>query len=150
MTKKYYIYDDGGDWNDCRWLLCILAAMSLMLVMMLAGCRSNQVVVEKVHTDTTYITKAMRDSIYLHDSIYVHTHARAESVFVEVERFRTRYIERVRVDTILRAVQDSVPVPYPVVVEVQRRLQWWQKAAIYWTAFSIIASIGFLWFRFRK
>lgn len=41
---------------------------------MLAACKSQEriVTVEKVRTDTTYITRHERDSIHIHDSIHVY------------------------------------------------------------------------------
>ena len=60
-----------------RVLLLMTAAM------LLAGCRSVRYVeVEKVKTDTTYVTKLHRDSIFKHDSIYVHEWLRGDTVFV--------------------------------------------------------------------
>ena len=90
----------------------------------LTGCRSVKVVeVEKVHTDTTYIRQQMWDSIHVHDSIYV----REKNDTVRIERWHTKYIERLRTDTVYQSRVDSVPVPYPVEVKVQRELTWWQK-----------------------
>lgn len=107
-----------------RHSLSVSFVLFVVLMTTLTGCRSVKVVeVEKVHTDTTYIRQQMWDSIHVHDSIYV----REKNDTVRIERWHTKYIERLRTDTVYQSRVDSVPVPYPVEVKVQRELTWWQK-----------------------
>lgn len=102
----------------------------LVALVMMSGCKTKSVVVEKVHTDTCYITRLQRDSIRLHDSIYVKEYAKAESVFVEIERWHTAYRDRVSHDTVYVSRVDSIPVPYEVEKEVNH-LYWWQKVLMW-------------------
>jgi hypothetical protein len=83
--------------------------------------------VEKVRTDTTYITKWQRDSVWLHDSI--HVTERGDTV--RIERWHTKWRDRLRVDTIYRATHDTIPQPYEVVKEVPAPLSWWQRVRLW-------------------
>jgi len=107
----------------------VLISVSLALVALwfLCSCTTTKVVtVEKVKTDTTYITQHQRDSIWLHDSI--HVTERGDTI--RIEKWHTKYIEREVHDTLYRAKVDSIPVPYEVIKEVPAELSWWQKTRI--------------------
>lgn len=64
-----------------------------------------------------------KDSIYLRDSIYIRE--RGDTIFYE--RWNTKYIERLRIDSFLQ--RDSIAVPYEVLKEVpvEKKLSWWQS-----------------------
>ena len=95
------------------WYLILLAFIALSLIC-LVGCRSVKYVeVEKVRTDTTYITAHQRDSIWLHDSLYIREYAKGDTVFLEKTKWLTKYVERILHDTIYKATHDTIPVPYP-------------------------------------
>lgn len=105
------------------WLFVILLAVGW-----LTSCTTTKVVtVEKVKTDTTYIVKHQRDSVWKHDSIRVSE----KGDTVTIEKWHTKYIEREVHDTLYRAKHDSVPVPYPVEKIVPAELSWWQQARIH-------------------
>ena len=91
-----------------------------LAVLLLTACKTKEriVTVEMVRTDTTYITRHERDSIHEHDSIRVNEQQRGDTIFVEVSRWRTKYVERQVHDTCYVATHDTVPQPYPVEVEV--------------------------------
>ena len=126
-----------------RLLLLMTAAM------LLAGCRSVRYVeVEKVKTDTTYVTKLKRDSIFKHDSIYVHEWLRGDTVFVEKAVWRTVVQERLRVDTVYRSNVDSIPVPYPVEKLVEKQLTWWQQARMHTGGIVIFLAIALLGWKY--
>ena len=100
-----------------------------LAVLLLTACKTKEriVTVEMVRTDTTYITRHERDSIHEHDSIRVNEQQRGDTIFVEVSRWRTKYVERQVHDTCYVATHDTVPQPYPVEVEVPAELTWWQR-----------------------
>lgn len=104
------------------------AALILALVMM-AGCKTHEkiVTVERVRIDTTYITRQQRDSIFVHDSTNVRERQKGDTIFVEVERLKRIFHENTVHDTIREATHDSIPVPYPVEVEVEKKLSKWQQ-----------------------
>ena len=104
------------------------ATLILALVMM-AGCKTHEkiVTVERVRVDTTYITRHERDSSHVLDSTRMSERQRGDTIFVEVERLRRIYIDKTVHDTIREATHDSIPVPYPVEVEVEKKLSKWQQ-----------------------
>lgn len=121
------------------------------LVLILAGCKTQEriVTVEKVRTDTTYITKQLRDSIWLHDSIYMRD--RGDTILIE--RWHTRYQERQVHDTLYQSRVDSIPVPYPVTEYVEKQLNWWQKTRIHCgeaLLALLLAAAGFGIYKLKK
>lgn len=112
MKKKGYFW--GWIFALVMWIVAII------LVSMLSGCRSvNYVPVEVVKTDTTYINKVQRDSIYQMDSIYIRD--KGDTVLIT----KTKYIYRDKLvrDTVYVSQIDSIQVPYPV----EKQLTSWQQ-----------------------
>jgi hypothetical protein len=113
--------------------LLLLAAVSVWLT----ACTTTKVVtVEKVRTDTTYITKWQRDSVWLHDSIRV----REKGDSVWVDRWHTKFVEREVHDTLYQAKTDSIPVPYEVMKEVPAPLSWWQRVRL-WLGNAVLLAL---------
>lgn len=115
-------------YKGCFWSL-VLAIMTIAIVVLtLFSCTTEKMVtVEKVRTDTTYITKWQRDSVWLHDSIYVSE----KGDTIRIERWHTKYMEKQVHDTIFVATHDTIPKPYPVIEEVPAELSWWQNIRIW-------------------
>lgn len=101
----------------------------VLAAILMAGCKTKEriVMVETTRTDTTYITRHQRDSIYVRDSTHTRESQRGDTVFVEVERLRRIYIDRTAHDTLRVATHDTIPKPYPVEVEVEKQLTRWQR-----------------------
>lgn len=121
------------------------------LMLTITGCKTQEriVTVEKVRTDTTYITKQLRDSIWLHDSIYMRD--RGDTILIE--RWHTRYQERQVHDTLYQSRVDSIPVPYLVPEYVEKQLNWWQKLRMHCgEAFLalLLAAAGFGIWKIKK
>ena len=128
-----------ASYRCCAWALwiCVL----LMIALWLTSCTTTKVVtVEKVKTDTTYITKQQRDSIWLHDSI--HVTERGDTI--RIERWHTKYVEREVHDTLYRAKTDSIPVPYEVITEVPRKSTWFERIMFCTGIVSILCLILFV------
>jgi hypothetical protein len=119
----------------------ISICLALAALWFLCSCTTTKVVtVEKVRTDTTYITKQQRDSIWLHDSI--HVTERGDTI--RIERWHTKYIEREVHDTLYRAKVDSIPVPYEVIKEVPRKSTWFERIMFCTGIVSILCLILFV------
>jgi hypothetical protein len=93
------------------------------------------VVQKETHTDSIYFTKLQRDSIWLHDSIRVES----RNDTVRVDRWHTKYVERLLHDTIYQARTDTIPVPYEVTKYVETKLGWWQKTLMWCGILSLMA-----------
>lgn len=109
--------------------LVVVIILALLLCAMLNSCKTREhiVTIETVRTDTTYITRHERDSIHVHDSSHVSEKQRGDTIFVEVSRWRTKFVERLKHDTLFISRHDTVPSPYPVIQEVPAPLTWWQQ-----------------------
>ena len=119
-------------------------------VVLLAGCKTKERVVsveQHQKTDTLWQTKVQRDSIYIIDSTYIYEWTDGDTVHITRDRWKTRYVERVKRDTVYRSKTDTVNVAYETVKEVPRRLTWWQHVRL-WT--GTIALMGAaLWLAVR-
>ena len=129
-----------------RKLLIIFA------VLLLAGCKTKErvVTVVETRTDTVLYHSTRLDSIYLHDSIYVNQYLKGDTVYVERSVWHTDIRERVKTDTVYKSRTDSVPVPYPVIQEVEKKLSKVQKGLMGVGCFSLIGIIFFVIYRIKK
>lgn len=107
----------------------------VVAIMLLSSCKTRTVVmtVPEVRTDTVIITKSQRDSIWLHDSIHVSEKTEGDTVWLEVSKWHTKYVEKVVRDTTYIATRDTIPMPYPVEVikEVEKDLNWLERSQMY-------------------
>ena len=118
----------------------IIWLVILMLLAWLTSCTTTKVVeVEKVRTDTTYITKWQRDSVWLHDSIMV----TEKGDTIRIERWHTKYVEKQVHDTTYVETHDTIPQPYEVVREVAAELSWWQRVRLWLGNAVLLALLGF-------
>ena len=118
----------------CLQLVCVVGAfiVALLICALFSSCTTTKYVpVPEYHTDTVRITNHTRDSIYLSDSIYVSDFVRSDTVYKTIERWRTKYIERLSHDTIYQSKRDSIPYPVEVTKEVSAELTWWQQTRIH-------------------
>ena len=118
-------------------------------VVLLAGCKTKERVVSMEHqkTDTLWQTQVQRDSIYIIDSTYIYEWTDGDTVRITRDRWKTRYVERVKRDTVYRSKTDTVAVAYETVREVPRRLTWWQQARMGLGTVALMA--GALWLAVR-
>ena len=130
------------------WICTTLfIGMMIVALAMLSSCTTTKVVtVEKVKTDTTYITKHQRDSVWLHDSIQV----TEKGDTVRIEKWHTKYIEREVHDTLYRAKTDSIPVPYPVEKLVEKPRSTIEKGLLVVGVLSIMALVVFAAFKIKR
>ena len=118
-------------WSAIKERLQALSMVVLLAVAAVLGsCTTTKYVeVPKVHTDTLYVSKTQKDSIYLHDSIFVNQWKSGDTIYQTRDRWRTEWRDRLVTDTVLHMVTDTVSKPYPVVQEkkVEKALTWWQR-----------------------
>jgi hypothetical protein len=98
--------------------------------------------VPEVRTDTTYITKQQRDSIWLHDSVHVIEKQIGDTVYLLHDRWHTKYVESIKHDTLYQSRVDSVGVPYPIEVYIDKPLSEWQQMRLqFGNIFIIIIGV---------
>lgn len=135
------------DFKDIDFMsICIgflWGALACCLIAMCVSCtKTEYITVEKVRTDTTYITKHQRDSIYLKDS----THVSENGDTVRIDHWHTEWRDRWNRDTVYQATHDTIPQPYPVIKEVEKKLSRRQQMVMGVGSVSIMAAlIWFLW-----
>ena len=135
------------DFEDIDFMsICIgflWGALACCLIAMCVSCtKTEYITVEKVRTDTTYITKHQRDSVWLHDSISV----KEKGDTVRIEKWHTKYKEKQVHDTTYMATHDTIQQPYPVINEVEKKMSLRQQMVMGVGSVSIMAAlIWFLW-----
>ena len=129
----------------CFWSAVAIAI--LIVILLLTSCKSTEyVTVEKVRNDTTYITKHKRDIIWLHDSIRVIE----KGDTVRIEKWHTKFIEKMSNDTTYEATHDTIPKPYPVTQYVEKPLSKMEKSLIFVGIFSLMAVIVFVVWKLKN
>lgn len=128
-------YDD----RDLVWKTAMMGCMGyvlgivagLIFAAMLAGCTTTRYVPVVEHrTDTVLVNRTAHDTVSIRDSVYVNQWQRGDTVWVERVKWKTVWENHTAHDTVYKSRTDSVPVPYPVEVEVPAGLTWWQKLKI--------------------
>lgn len=118
------------------WGLAVLIVISL-----LCGCKTVRYVpVETVRTDSVYVDRWQRDSVYLRDSVWVNRWTVGDTVYQDKVVYKWRYRDRWRRDTVAVTKRDSVQVPVPV----EKPLGWWQQFrldAFWW----LVGALGVFW-----
>ena len=129
---------------------CIVGIVLAFLVSLLTGCTTTKYVeVEKVKTDTVYKSKIERDSVWLHDSVFVKEYTKGDTVFRDRDRWHTKFVEKLITDTVYKSRVDSIPVPYPVEKLVPRELSWYQNVLMWSGGIAIVAIIIFILIKFQ-
>lgn len=138
-TKRETLWTVG-----LTWLLLAIA-----LAFAVSCTTTRTVTVPVVERDTVYQSKVMRDSIYLHDSVRVEI--KGDSVMIE--RWHTRWRDRLRTDTVYKHQIDSIPYPVEVVKEVEREFTRWEvfqmNLAKVLMAVTVVGLLLWLWGRKR-
>lgn len=105
----------------------------ILLTSAICSCRSVQYVpVESVKVDSVYLSKVMRDSVYIKDSVLI-----VKGDTIREYRYKYIYKYKDRVDTVYSEKVDSIRVPYPV----EAQLTKWQKFKQIVGGFAIAAII---------
>lgn len=90
----------------------------------LAGCKSVQYVpVETVRTDSIYVDRYQRDSIYQRDSVFVNRWTAGDTVYQDKIVWKYVYRDKVKYDTVAILRSDTINVPYPV----ECKLSKWEQ-----------------------
>lgn len=129
------------------WMLIILLAGFVLIG--LGACRSVRYIpVESVRHDSVVTILYHRDSIYQHDSVYIKE--KADTVLIE--RWHTRWRDRVSHDTLYMSKTDTIRVPVPVdrkLTKAERTFITIGKWSVGAVAGLVLAAICFIFFRRR-
>lgn len=124
--------------------------LACLLVTLFFGCKSVKYVpVESVRTDSVYVDRFTRDSVYLRDSVYVNRWTVGDTVFVDKVSVKYLYRDRWRHDTVAVVMRDSVQIPLPV----EKPLGWWQQARLklFWPLVVVVVVLAVaVWWTVRR
>ena len=113
--------------------------MILLLMLILCGCRTEYVPIESVRYDSLMITKLMRDSVYVRDSVYLKV--KGDTIFKNKDRYV--YVYKNLVDTFYmeKIREKEVPVP------VERKLTWWERVKLDYAewVFGMIVAVALVY-----
>jgi len=119
----------------CTAIIVLYAMAISMAIWLLTGCTSVRYVpVETVRTDSVRIVTVRTDSIHVADSTVIDRGGDT----IRIERWRTAWRDRLRIDTLWRIERDSIQVPYPV----ERPLSRWQRFKMDYGGMAIGVTIG--------
>ena len=132
----------------------LLVIISFILLSSLAGCKSVQYVpVEAVRTDSVYVDRYLRDSIYQRDSVFINRWTAGDTVYQDKIVYKYIYRDKVKYDTVAVLRSDTVRVPYPV----ERKLTRWEQIrldvggwAIGIVIIVILIVVGYMIYKLRK
>lgn len=132
----------------------LLVIISFILLSSLAGCKSVQYVpVETVRTDSVYVDRYLRDSIYQRDSVFINRWTAGDTVYQDKIVYKYIYRDKVKYDTVAVLRSDTVRVPYPV----ERGLTKWEQVrldiggwAIAVVVVTILVVVGWMVYKIRK
>lgn len=114
--------------DNYNWGQIIILFFICGVIAMLCSCKSHKCLIEESDrlVDSIYITSYERDSIFLHDSIYHEVTVHGDSIVVLKECWHTAYRDRVKTDTLIHNVTDTIVRTLPP-VEIEKKLSWWQE-----------------------
>lgn len=128
-----------------RWPMLMLVLLVVLVVLLPVGCRTTEyITVPEVHTE--YVYRDRVDTSYVKDSVYIREQIKGDTVKVVEYRYRDRYREIWRTDTIIQ--QDTVSVVHTQVVEKAVAKMNSLQSAFFWLgllAFFIV--IGYVAYR---
>ena len=114
-------------YKGCGWSL-IAFLFLLAAVLIFGSCTTTRyVTVPEIHTDTLIQNTVLKDSVFLHDSIY----QKEKGDTILIEKWHTKYRERLVHDTLYQHRVDTIAKPYPVPEYVEKKLSWWQRLRLH-------------------
>ena len=140
--------------------------LPILITLLLAGCATQRYVptASTVQRDSIYVSSARldslyrslfkRDSVYIHDSVYVYQKGDTVTKYVEKLKYVYRatadtvYRDRVIRDTAYIAKTDSVQVVYTEYVE--KPIKWYNQGFIWLGRLCCIALILWILFLYLK
>lgn len=101
-----------------------LGIMICVIISILSGCKSTKYIpLETVRTDSIYVDRYQRDSIYQRDSVFVNRWIAGDTIYQDKVVWKYVYRDMVKYDTVATLRSDTINVPYPV----ECKLSKWEQ-----------------------
>lgn len=121
----------------------------VLLCLLGSSCRSDRVVERTiVKTDTCFIDKWQRDSIHVHDSVYITEKQLGDTVWLTRDRWHTQLRERIVHDSVYIAKCDTIR--QTMVKEVEKKLNWWQRLRMTTGTFALAFLAAFIGIKLKR
>jgi hypothetical protein len=132
--------------TGCLQVFIVAGAFIVVLLIcaLFGSCTTVKYVpVPEYHTDTVRIVQHQRDSIYVHDSTYI----KEAGDTILIEKWHTKWRDRIVRDTIYQSKRDSIPYPVEVIKEVPAKLTWWQQTRLHLAniLLYLLLIVGIIW-----
>lgn len=119
----------------------IMKKLLLLIIVIVSSCRSIEYIpTETIKSDSTYHAVQHRDSIYIHDSIYIDVQRGQDTVYRYETKWRTIYKDVLRTDTFYVTERDSIPY----MVEVEKKLNRWEQVKQTVGGYAILLILAFV------
>lgn len=96
-----------------------LYSLIVFIIFMTCACRTEYIPIETVRTDSIFLAKLQKDSIYIKDSVFV----RQGNDTVWKEKYKQIYKYVLQRDTVFISRIDSVQIPVPV----EKKIGFWEQ-----------------------
>jgi hypothetical protein len=114
-------------------------AALICLALAAASCRTIQTVEVPVPIhDTTYITKTERDSVFVEHT--THEYVKGDTVFMKITT--TKYVDRVKTDTVRLYVEKPIEIVKTETKTVEKPLNFIEKTLIAFGVLFILSLIS--------
>lgn len=114
-------------------------AALICLFLSAASCRTIQTVEVPVPVhDTTYITKTERDSVFVEHT--THEYVKGDTVFMKITT--TKYVDRVKTDTVRLYVEKPIEIVKTETKTVEKPLNFIEKTLIAFGVLFILSLIS--------
>ena len=135
----------------CKFEFGLIGIIITILILAFCSCtKTEYITVEKVRTDTTYVAKVQKDSIWLHDSIFVKEWMAGDTVYRDRIQWHTKYVSKLVHDTLVQHQVDSIPVPYPVTQYVEKKLSTWQVVLMTTGSLALMGILIFIVLKLKR
>ena len=132
----------------------LLGMLNCIIITIMFGCKSVKYIpVETVRTDSVYVDRYLRDSIYQRDSVFINRWTAGDTVYQDKVVWKYVYRDKVKYDTVAILRSDTVRVPFPV----DRELSKWEQIrldvggwAIGVVIITILIVIGCMVYKLKK
>lgn len=119
----------------------------LVLLALLSSCSPRVVTVPVREVHTQWRERLQRDSVYVHDSVFLTKETRGDTVYLTRENHHWHY--QLRQDTLRLERVDSIPVVREVIVERPRPWLRDLRDVFLWASISVgLALLGGVLWRF--
>ena len=145
-----YKRNSGDSWKMLVFL--ILTMLCILLFAIMTSCKTRYIVQDPVivHERDSIVkvnTLQVHDTLMMRDSVY--HYVKGDTTIIE----RWHHLQAVnhiaRVDTVVQVQEKEIPVPYPVVQEVQKPFKWYHSALMWLGGIALLMGGGWLFWRLK-